>query len=140
VDTAAERGKAATLDAEVQERTVQHLDPTAASGAWLLQARLAISDRHDALGLYGDRTKGGDAKRYRLPRRRNAVETPVGQSVLPTVSRAVSLKNEPRQGFKAYCLGHCLTRCLACSTSVSVSHPLIGGTARHAGNNSSIIE
>jgi len=81
----------------MQERAVQLLHAPAAGGARLLKSGLTVSNRDNGGGLQGE---------WRL--QEGAGDGFVRQPVSPFVSRAVSLKNKARQGFEAYCLGHCL--------------------------------
>lgn len=108
-DAIAKRAEAATLGTKVKKcAVVQLLHPAAARGARLLKSGLAIGGRHDWHGSHGERTRRDDRNRSRLSCLLCAGKSQMGQPVLLFVSRAVSLKNEAGQGFKACCLGHCL--------------------------------
>jgi hypothetical protein len=115
----AEGGEAATSATEVEENTLPLLHPPTPRGTRFLKSGLAVDARND-----------GPA----VSRRLRACNGLMRQAVSPGVSRAVPLKNAARQGFKAYCLGHCLARCLDCGASVSVSHALANETARQFGS------
>jgi hypothetical protein len=139
-DSIAERGEAATIGAEVQQRPVQLFYSPAPSGARLVKPGLAIGQWDDASALWGDCISGSNAKRRRLSGRLRRSKASARHLVSVTVSGAVSLKNEAGQGFKAYCLGHCLAGVSLRDASVSVSYAIVCETVRQAYNNGSVIE
>jgi hypothetical protein len=109
-DAIAEGTETSAHTTKMQESSIKLLHAAPASGAWLLESGLTIVDRDNKCGLQRERTSRDDGRWPELPHVRRAGRNGTGQVVSPFVSRGVSLKNQPRQRFKAYCLGHCLAR------------------------------